>query len=196
MKTKLAVLILVCSLASVAYGQRGGGPMPGGAFEGMGGMGAMHPVVLSNGSVIVQKTTPPTAASGAKFELVAISSTGATLWTKEIDRGAHSPTLAGNLLLFVELTAPARPGDGIKSNVVALNAASGVEAWRLAVDGSAMSIAPAENQIYVVTVSGPGGMHRPTGSGGPMMPRIPPVERTLIAISLTGSQLWSLSLGN
>lgn len=71
------------------------------------------------------------------------------------------------------------------NEIVALNAASGNVAWTVKVTGSPMQIATAGNQIFVMVVDTADMTTMPVRRGA---------ARTLVAISNTGTVLWSKKL--
>lgn len=158
----------------------GGGMGPGG--QGMNGGGL---VVAPDGTAYVISKTPSTTTGAAGTSvLVAVGKNGTQAWEWSAIGGIREPVLAGSLVITA---IGARDGDETpETTVVALQAASGTEAWRVTVDGHAARLEPAGDRILALLV-------KPTATGTAAGSASGP-DRTLVAIDLTGTVLWSFSL--
>lgn len=171
--------------------------------DAMGG-GMMQPVVAADGTVLVTKVTQE-ADSIWHQDIVAITPAGTVAWSWRAPNVAHSITLADNLVIVSGWNmTTSMPMIGGSSELTALSLSNGTVAWKLTLDGVAMSLEPSANQIYAVVVKGRtratgGGMGGGNmgGGGGMMNPPITSyMDRSLVAISKSGALLWTVPLGN
>lgn len=207
--TLLGITFIALAISHGAVAQMGGGGMgnggqggcgtgPGGGTGGSGGPGmggGMGPggqgmnggglVVAPDGTAYVTSRTPSTTAGTAGTSvLVAVGKNGTRAWEWSAVGGIREPILAGSLVITA---VGARDGDETpEATVVALQAASGTEAWRATVDGHAARLEAAGDRVLALVVKPKAtGM----GAGSSSDP-----DRTLVAIDLTGTVLWSFSL--
>lgn len=199
-KTAVVVLIAlaVASFASAQMMGRGPGMgMPGmpGQSSGMMGnsnftMGAMHLTVAPDGTVSTVERRYDAATKTLTEKLIAYNATGTKAWTFDTTGGANAFEVAGAHVILSSGRTPLA-GGSYTSELVALNLSDGKVAWRLKVDGVAMSIEPAPSQIYVLVVKPAGSATGFPGMIGGMMSG----DRTLVAVNHSGVVLWSQPLG-
>lgn len=132
-----------------------------------GGFGGL--IVASNGTVFITSVTRDSATETATTTITAVSTSGAKAWTATLANGGHL-TLSGNNLLSV---------DG--STVTAINTATGATAWTLTQTGRITELEPFSGGTYAIVVT-------PAATSGAA------ATRALIAISSSGTVLWSVSL--
>jgi hypothetical protein len=180
---KLALVAVMLLTAATAGAQRGHGPV-GGTMSGGGmggdmmddGMGGMTLLVAPNGTVITSSVTLNSTTNVYSTSVVALNSTGSVAWRWTAPNGVHQIELAGNLVL-VSGGHMNYDGTTTTSNaeLTALALSNGAVAWKAALPGVAVSIEPAANQIFVLTMqpgatqgtgTGSGGMGSGMGSGG------------------------------
>ena len=207
--TLLGITFVALAISHGAVAQMGGGGMgnggqggcgtgPGGGTGGSGGPGmggGMGPggqgmnggglVVAPDGTAYVISRTPSTTAgAAASVELLAVAKNGTRLWEWSAEGGIREPLLVGSLVVTA---VGARDGDETpEATVVALQAATGTEAWRVTLDGHAARLEAAGDRILALVV-------KPTAAGTGAGSSSDP-DRTLVAIDLTGTVLWSFSL--
>lgn len=211
MKAILAVLFSIALLNStnVASAQSGRQHSVRGGDMNNQSTGMMDLLVAPDGTVITVRTA---AASGTgttpQQDVVAINTTGGVAWSWHSDKAVQFSELSGNLVLIAS-------GFGMQystgtttatSELVALSLASGSVQWHLTLDGFAMEIEPAQNQIYAIVIkpsttgptgTGPnsGGMGSGSmGNGGMGSGGMMNGDRRLVAISNSGVILWSVPL--
>ena len=169
MKRSLFALLAMTLIATGAFaqqhGRRGGGPGDGGMGPGGGGGNFL---VTSSGTVIIR-----TAAG-----LSAINSSGATVWTATLADARGHLVLSGNNLLVVTDTSTST---STSSTISAISTATGSTAWTLNVDGHVGQLEAFSGGTYAI-VSVPPATRGGTGT------------RSLVAISNSGSILWSVAL--
>ena len=175
MKKVLIATLTLLLVAGVAMAQRG--PMhegrgPGGAAPGGGNL-----IVASNGTVFVTRVVTDSATNSASTQVVAITSSGSQAWTATLANRGHL-TLSGNVLLSV---SDASTGSALSSTITAINIATGATAWTLNQAGHVMDLEPFSGGTYAIVVT-------PAATSGAA------ATRSLIAISGSGTVLWSVSL--
>jgi outer membrane protein assembly factor BamB len=192
-----AVFLLFAVVASAKMNKPGSpspSPSPGSGiaagYGDMENMGPMELIIAPDGTVLVIERTP-TSFGTFTHSLVAYNgNTGAEAWSYELGgKGGHQLEVVGTLVVF-------GTGRGSRaettSTLTALNLSNGAEAWTLELDGFAMEIEASTNQIYVI-VAKPNGLQ--PGESGRLSFQHGPAERTLLAVSLSGTVLWSKPLG-
>ncbi len=213
MKTILAVLFSIALLGSATVGSAQSGRQHGARGGDMNNqaMGMMDLLVAPDGTVITVRTAAGTGTGTTnQQDIVAINTTGSVAWSWHSDKGMQFTELSGNLVLVAS-------GYGMQysngttntsSELVALSLSNGSVQWRLTLDGFAMEIEPAQNQIYAIvtkpsttgpTGTGPnsGGMGSGSmGNGGMGSGGMMNGDRKLVAISNSGVILWSVPLSN
>jgi len=172
MKRALIITFALTMLAAVGYAQghgpeHGPGGGPGGGFGG-------PAIIGSDGTVYVTKAS----TTADSVDVVAISSTGTTIWTKTLaDHGGLR--LSNNNLISVSTT---KATDGtVSSAISALSITTGAVAWTHTVSGHADVIGSFAGGTYFSVVV------PPATQGGT-------ATRSLVAISNSGTVLWTVSL--
>lgn len=207
MKRALTFMILLTLATSLAGAQMMGGRhgMPGqtpgsgstmtpggyaGAMLGMGGargeMGSHGLIVTPQGGVIVTRAFDANGDGLYERELVALTSAGTKSWSKTLASTGFLLGLSNDLLLAVEQPATIDLTKPFTTTLVAYDAATGVEKWRLAIDGMPMGIEAFSGGTYLTVVnrSIADGMRALRGTAA------------LWAISPGGTVLWKYDLAN
>lgn len=213
MKTKAMLatmfsITLLC-LTSASYAQMGRQhAVRGGDMYGQ-GMGMMDLLVAPDGTVITIRTVTATGAGATpQQEIVAINATGSVAWSWRTDKAIQVAELSGNTVLVASGYGMqyANGTTSTTSELTALSLAGGAMQWSQTLDGFAMEIEPAQNQIYAIVVkpsstgstgTGPNGGGMGSGSmGGGGMGSVGMMngDRKLVAISNSGLILWSVPL--
>jgi hypothetical protein len=179
MKRILVATLALTLMTGIAYaegGHGGGGGRGGeqGIDRGPGG----DLTIGTNGTVYLTRVT--TDAAGTRTaQLVAISATGATLFTAALPSGTEHVELSGSNLLTVSDT---RNTDGtVTSTITAISANSGATAWTKTINGHVTSLTPFSGGTYAIVVV------PPATSGAA-------ATRSLVAIGNDGSTLWTVAL--
>jgi len=141
----------------------------GAAMAQHGGPGGGEVLVASNGTVFITSVVRDSATETATTQIVAVTTSGAKAWTATLANGGRL-TLSGNNLLSVS--------DG---TITAINTATGATAWTLTQSGRVMELEPFSGGTYAIVVT-------PAATSGAA------ATRSLIAISSSGTVLWSVSL--
>lgn len=196
-------------LALAAMATVAGAQMMGGAGQGMGMGGAMLRVATNGTALVLRPAFAGQATTPSGMELVAMTPSGSVAWRKALGFGMHDLEIAGSLVVLSEVEGMGWDGSmgnpsAAKSNIVALELASGVEAWTTTLDGVAMSIETDSNRVYVEIVKPSstgnghgnrgGGMHGGGGNGGGnggMNGGWMNGAFSLVALGLDGQILWS-----
>ncbi|KAA0252727.1 MAG: hypothetical protein EDX89_17295 [Acidobacteria bacterium] len=156
----------------------GGGMGPGGAMNG-GGL-----VVAPDGTSYLVTRTPATATETGASTLVAVGANGQKAWEWTTEGGIREPLLVGTLVVAVVGDAD---GDQTpEAAVVALQAASGTEAWRVALDAHVARLEAATDRLVALVVE------PATASSDGSAPADP--DRSLVAIDLAGHVLWTFDV--
>jgi outer membrane protein assembly factor BamB len=171
-KVQIASLVLLL-VAGAAMAQRGGheGNRGGGGPEG-GGL-----IVGSNGTVFVTSVVRDSATDTSSMRIVAITSAGSQAWTATLANRGHL-TLSGNVLLSV---SDSSTGTAVSSTITAINTTTGATAWTLNQAGRVLDLEPFSGGTYATVVT-------PAAAAGAA------ATRSLVAISSSGTVLWSVSL--
>jgi hypothetical protein len=174
MKKVIIAVIALLAVATFGFANDHGGMPPTGGGHDDGG----HLLVASDGTIFVSKVT--TSGTTTTRTVEAIRSTGTVAWTITLDN-AHSEleVADGNLIAISDATASGATTPSTK--LTAYSIAAGSPAWTVTLNGRVTSVVPFSGGIYVETVV------PPATSGGT-------ATRTLIAISNSGSTLWTLAL--
>ena len=182
-----AVALVALALSNAAVAQMGGrGPGPGGNGNGtMAGPGpsGAHPFVAPDGKALLVKRT--TTSSGATttttVQLVAVSTAGTVAWTHTPANDVRDLSFPSGLVAFVS----AAQGQAATSQVVALNLASGTQAWAATFDGMVGDLEVTSSGLLAV-------VSKSTAATGTDTQGT--VTRTLVSINLSGNVAWSLAL--
>lgn len=166
---RIAVLTLSLLLMAGAAYARGGG-RPGGPGGPEGGPHGGNAIVASDGTIFVMRVVTDTATDTSSAQIVAVSSSGATLWTQTISEGRGPFILSGSNLLSVSEDA-----------ITARSTATGAVAWTATVTGRVTDLEPFSGGTYAIVVTPPA-----TEGGTP--------TRSLVAISNSGATLWTVAL--
>lgn len=207
MNARILILATMMMLAAVAgHAQMdGAGPM-GFSFD---------PFVAPDGTILTlrsdadqQHGSDPMSDRG--MELIAVDLSGVIAWTFETGGGVHDLTVVNDMVI-IAVTDGGGMGwwDGVNeersSRIVALTLAAGTVVWDVELDEVVRSLESTSDRIYAVSgthgqqQSGTTGraVRRP-GHGHGQGPGTGPAdgtgERTLFALGLDGSLLWTLSL--
>ena len=172
------VLIATLTLLLVAGGAMAQhGPMHGGRGPEGGAPGGGNLIVASNGTVFVTRVVTDSATNTASMQIVAITSAGSQAWTATLANRGHL-TLSGNVLLSV---SDSSTSSAVNSTITAINITTGATAWTLSQPGRVMELEPFSGGTYATVVT-------PAATSGAA------ATRSLIAISGSGTVLWSVSL--
>ncbi len=185
MKRVLIAFLAVMMIAGAAFAQGGapgggrrpgqGGPGGGGEERGPGG----NVIVADNGTVFAVADDPgDLQAPSPSMEIKAISTTGATLWTSTLSNRRGRLVLSGSNLLSV---SDSSTDAAASSTITAISTASGATAWTLNITGRITDLEPYSGGTYAVVVT-------------PAATDDAPPTRSLVAISNSGTVLWSASL--
>lgn len=156
----------------------GGGMGPGGAMNG-GGL-----VIAPDGTSYLVTRTPATSTESAASTLLAVGPNGQKAWEWTTQGGIREPLLVGGLVVAVVGDAD---GDQTpEAAVVALQAASGTEAWRVALDAHVARLEAASDRLVALVVAPETAASGGSASADP--------DRSLVAIDLTGHVLWTFDL--
>ncbi len=212
----LGALLVAASTASAGMG---GGPIGNGMPGRPDGSAGHIPAALSGGTsgmalivgddgtvfTIRRIAGDPEAPGSGSMEVIAVSTSGTTLWTWTADGGVHGLEIAGDLVLVCSTEAdvghvPGTPHGGMENDSIlhALAISSGTEVWQLGIEGKLMMIESSANVIYAVMAE-----HDLAGNSGDIVPRggmHPPNagqgmgNLKLLAITFDGSVKWTLGL--
>lgn len=144
---KVILVLIIVLFPAVARAQNGG----------------MNPVIAPDGTILVMRpgvvgTTPASPA------LVAVSRTGATLWTWEGSPRMHAIAFDATQVFLVSATRTPFHGGGMNGgmmggrgtlrggsdSIVALSIANGTERWRREFAGAVSGLQLSEGRLYVV----------------------------------------------
>jgi outer membrane protein assembly factor BamB len=209
-KSALATIVLTLAAAAAGAQMMGGGRgghtpgagTPGAGMgagygemmSGMAGRGQMGPhnlLVTPKGTVIVTRALDANKDGIPELELLALTPAGTKAWTRPLAPIGFILGLSNDLLITVEhpptidLTNPAA------TTLVAIDAASGTEKWRVAIDGLPMDIEAFDGGTYVTVIARPVLTSVPT----PGM-RVPLGTTSLWAIGTGGNILWKYDLNS
>jgi hypothetical protein len=168
-------LLMVTSLAMANGGGRGPGG-PGGDF-GFGPGGEL--LVSSDGTVFLTRTVSDSATGAATTTITAVRSTRTTAWTATLPVRDGHLTLSGTNLLSV--TSSMATDGTVSSTITAISTASGATAWTLTRAGRVTELEAFNGGTYAIVVT-------PAATTGAA------ATRSLIAISPTGTVLWSVTV--
>lgn len=180
---RIAVLTLSLLLMAGVAGARGGRGGPGGPGGGPGdgfgpGPGGGHAIVASDGTIIVTRVVSDSATDTATAQLVAVSPSGATLWTQTLSEGRGPLVLSGNNLLSV---SDSSTDTATSSTITARAISTGAVAWTANVAGRVTGLEPFSGGTYAIVVT-------PAATEGGA------ATRSLVAISNSGATLWTVAL--
>jgi len=174
MKRVLIAFLAVMMIAGAAFAQGGA---PGGGRLGRGGPGGGdergpggNVIVADNGTVFAVRVVSDSATDTSSMEIKAIGTSGATLWTSTLSNRRGPLVLSGSNLLSVS-----------DSTITAISTATGATAWTLNITGRVTDLEPYSGGTYAVVVT-------------PAATDDAPPTRSLVAISNSGTLLWSASL--
>ncbi len=195
-----AIALVLVGLSNAAVAQMGGqGPRGGGNGAGMSGPGGMggpggpggpgmagDVVVAPDGKALLVKRTTTTSGSTTTTttQLVAISTAGSVAWTWTPPAGIHDLALPTGLVVVTAVTPGTSTAAGT-AQLVALNLASGSQAWSLPVDGMIQNLEVTSTGLLGIVskyVAATGSATQGT------------VSRSLVSINLSGSIVWTLAL--
>jgi hypothetical protein len=178
MKQKILIAVLTLTMAAgaaVAHnGGLGSGDGPRRVDEDLRGGGDL--LVGTNGTVYLVRESASTADT---YELVGISSTGATLFTTNIGSSRTHFELSGANLLAVSATTDS--AGAVSSTITARSGSTGAVAWTRTLAGRVASLTPFNGGTYAVVTT------PATTSGGT-------ATRSLVAIGNDGAVLWTVAL--
>jgi outer membrane protein assembly factor BamB len=201
--TALAITVLAFSNFALAQmgggrgGSQGSGPQtgtpPAGAPDGMrgpggpGGPNGGRLVVASDGkALLVQHTAAASSTSAPTIELVAVNPAGVVAWTWTSPAGIRDIALVSNLVVVsVGGQAATTSTTAVADQLIALNLASGTQAWAASVDGNPGQVTATSNGFLVV-------VHKVTAATGTATQ--PTVTRSLVSYDLAGKVVWTLAL--
>lgn len=176
---RIAVFTLILLLtAGIAYAQRGGRPGggPGGGSDG--GPNGGNAIVAADGTIFVMRVVTDSATDTRTAQIVAVSSSGATLWTQTISDGRGHFILSGSNLLSV---SDSSTDTAASSTITARSTATGTVAWTANINGRVTDLEPFSGGTYAIVVI------PPATEGGN-------ATRSLVAISNSGATLWTVAL--
>lgn len=177
------VLMATLTLLLVAGGAMANGPGGAGGRGGDGGPGGGGPLggnvlVASDGTAFVTRTVTDSATNTSTTQLIAVRSTGTTAWTITLTNRRGLLLSGSNLLSVADSTGT----DGVASSTItAISTATGATAWTLTRAGHITDLEPFSGGTYAIVVT-------PAATSGAA------ATRSLIAISGSGTVLWSASL--
>lgn len=177
---RIAVFTLALLLtAGIASAQRGGGRPGGGPGGGPdGGPHGGNAIVASDGTIFVMRVVTDSATNDATTQIIAVSSSGATLWTQSISEGRGRLLLSGSNLLSV---SDSSTDTAVSSAITARSTATGAVAWTATINGRVTDLEPFSGGTYAIVVN------PPATEGGT-------ATRSLVAISNSGATLWTVAL--
>ncbi len=191
------IALVLTGLSNAAVAQMGGqGPRGAGNGAGMSGAGGMggpggpgmagEVVVASDGKALLVKRTPTASGSTTTTttQLVAISTAGTVAWTWTPPAEIRDLALPTGLVVVTAVT-PGTSTAAPAAQLVALNLASGSQAWSLPVDGMIQNLEVTSTGLLGIVskyVAATG-----TATQGT-------VSRSLVSVNLSGSIFWTLVL--
>lgn len=170
------VAMMLCASLALANGGHGGmGEAAGGPHgEGFGPGG--HLTVATDGTVLIERSV--TTNGTTSEELVAIRN-GATAWTAALPDHARVELSGAQVIEVIHTTATGATSPA--TTLTALSVSTGAQAWTLNIDGAVTEVEPFNGGTYAVVV-------KPAATTGGT------ATRSLVAISTTGTILWSVTL--
>lgn len=178
MKRALIAFLAVMMIAGGAFAQGGGGGRGGHGPGGDDGGPGANLIVTDNGTVFIVNTARDSATDTSTTTIKAISTSGATLWTATLSSGRGHLFLSGGNLLSVTDSSTTT---AVQSTITAIATATGATAWTLNVAGRVQGLEAFSGGTYAVVVV------PPAAEGGA-------ATRSLVAISNSGTILWSVAL--
>jgi len=172
---RLVVTTIAMLMINSAYAR---GPEPGGRPGGEGGGPGGNAIVAADGTVLITSAVIDTAAETATTTVTAVTSSGVKVWTATIAGHAHFELSGANLLYVTSATA----ADGtVSSTINAISTATGTAAWSRTLAGRAGELLPFNGGTYAIVVT-------PAATSGGT------ATRSLVAVSSSGSVLWTVAL--
>lgn len=171
-------------------GGHGGPGGPGGPGDGPGGPGGGPELtVTSDGSALLVSRTSATSGTTTTvtFQLESISASGAKAWSWTAPSAIHDVTLVGSLAVIAlgPASAPSSTATTPEpTTLVALNASTGAEAWRLTLGGVAGRLTAAGTRTLAVVSTFTAATSTTSAS----------VSRSLVSVDAAGHVSWSVSL--
>ena len=183
-----ALAFALLGLSQAALAQMGGrGPQAGGNGNGPGaGTGVGHVLVAPDGKAIFAKRTTTTSGSTTTTttQLVAVGTSGSVAWTFTPPAEIRDIVLPTGLVVLNAASAPTSTAAGT-SQLVALNLASGAQAWSVAVDGMLNDLQATSSGLLAVVSKTTAAASTDTQAA---------VAHTLVSYTLSGTVAWSLAL--
>jgi len=172
---KRIVILTLSLLLTAGIAEARGGGHPGGPGGGPDGGNA---IVASDGTIFVMRVVTDSATDTSTAQIIAVSSSGATLWTQTISEGRGRLLLSGSNLLSVSGSST---DSATSSTITARSTATGAVAWTATVSGRVTDLEPFSGGTYAIVVT------PPATEGGT-------ATRSLVAISSSGATLWTVAL--
>lgn len=175
---RIAILTLSLLLTAGVASARGGHGGPGPGDDGRGPGGGGNAIVASDGTIFVTRTVSDSATGDATTQIVAVSPSGATLWTQSVTGGRGHFVLSGSNLLSV---SDSSTDTAAASTITARAIATGAVAWTVNLSGRVTDLEPFSGGTYAIVVT-------PAATEGGT------ATRSLVAISSSGATLWTVAL--